>query len=352
VTAQWFTTHYRTMWQIAVLFLGPFLLAAVVQGLLRQDPGLIVGSVARVPAACILAAGAVTVTSLGVQATDELTAVVTGTIGHDTASFLTNVGNLVLASSAGGPAALVFVALGSILTVLAGIVVYFELALRTVIVYVALLFLPLGLAAIVWPRARQWAVRLTEILAAAVVSKFLIATVLSLAVGGMSGEKGSTFPSVILGAVLLGMAGFAPYGFLRMLPLMEASAIDAIRGRGGARVVRETYFNAQGIWDRIARDQSARVAAFHRWGQAQAGLAKPAAGGAGAAAGVAALGLVAADRVRRSASGTRDALSGSSGAGSSSAPAAEWGTPPPSPPSPPRGGTGGPRRPKGGDGRG
>jgi hypothetical protein len=314
------------------------------QAVVRQDLGMIGGAVARVPVAFLLAGMAVTLTAWGLQATDELTAAVTGTIGQDTSAFLTNVGHMVVA---GGDTSLVFIAIGSILTLLAGIAVYVELLLRTVVVDVALLFLPLGLAAIICPATRRWAIRLAEVIVAAVVSKFLIASVLSLAVAAMSGQKGSTFPAVILGAVLLGMAAYAPYRFLKLMPLMEASAIQAVRGRGGAAVMERGYHNAQGVYRQVAREQSGRVAAIHSGGRSSAGFG-PQAAGAGAATGLAGAALLAANRVRRSASTTQDALSQPPQAGGEGGPAVGGAprTPPPSPP--PSGGGGGANPPKGG----
>jgi len=343
ITSEWFRTHYRVMWQVAVLFLVPFLLAAVMQAVVRQDPGMIAGAVARVPLAFLLAGMAVSLTALGLQATDELTSAVTGSVGQDTSAFLTNVGHMVVA---GGDTSLVFIAIGSILTLLAGIAVYVELLLRTVVVDVALLFLPLGLAAIIWPATRKWAIRLAEVIAAAVMSKFLIASVLSLAVAAMSGQKGSTFPAVILGAVLLGMAAYAPYRFLRLMPLIEASAVHAVRGRGGAGLMERGYYNAQEVYRQVAREQSTRVAAFHARGRATAGLG-PQAAGAGAATAVAGGAILAAGRVRKSASGTHDSLTQRPPqSGTGQPPAGSTGpTPPASPPSAP---SGEPKPPKGG----
>ena len=75
---------------------------------------MIGGAVARVPVAFLLAGMAVTLTAWGLQATDELTAAVTGSIGQDTSAFLTNVGHMVVA---GGDTSLVFIAIGSILLI-------------------------------------------------------------------------------------------------------------------------------------------------------------------------------------------------------------------------------------------
>jgi hypothetical protein len=342
LTARWFTTHYRTMWQIGVLCMSGFLIAAVLQAVMRRDLGMLLGSVARVPAAFLLAGGAVSVTTLGVAASDQLTAVVTSTIGQDMPAFLSNVGAAVMADFMAAP---VFIALGSLLTILAGILVYVELVLREIVIYVALLFLPLALAAIVWPAARRWAVALAETIAAATLSKFLIASVMSLAVAAASGTgagRGNSFPAVILGAVLLGMAAYAPYKFLRMLPQMEMAALHAVRGRGGAGVVERGHRTAQGVYRQMRSDSASRVRAIYARQQARGSMAGAGVGGmaAGGAAGAGTL----ASRVGRSAGASQDAMSGGS--------STSGGRKPPPPPAAPAAGakpTPTPRRPGGGN---
>jgi hypothetical protein len=278
-----------------------------------------------------------------VAASDQLTAVVTSTIGQDMPAFLSNVGAAVMADFMAAP---VFIALGSLFTILAGILVYVELVLREIVIYVALLFLPLALAAIVWPAARRWAVALAETIAAATLSKFLIASVMSLAVAAASGTgagRGNSFPAVILGAVLLGMAAYAPYKFLRMLPQMEMAALHAVRGRGGAGVVERGHRTAQGVYRQMRSDSASRVRAIYARQQARGSMAGAGAAGM-AAGGVAAAGTLA-SRVGRSAGAGQNAMSGGS--------STSGGRKPPPPPAAPAAGAKPaptPRRPGGGHG--
>jgi hypothetical protein len=98
---------------------------------------------------------------------------------------------------------------------------------------VAVLFLPLALAALVWPAISHWCRRLAETLAALVLSKLVIAAVLSLAAGalaggigvGATGGDGGGFASVITGVALLVIATMSPFTLLRLIPAIEAGAV-------------------------------------------------------------------------------------------------------------------------------
>ena len=62
----------------------------------------------------------------------------------------------------------------SLLIAVAAFVLWLELLIRAAAVYVAVLFLPLALATLVWPAVSHWCRRLVETLAALILSKFVI----------------------------------------------------------------------------------------------------------------------------------------------------------------------------------
>src|SRR6185312_4923051 len=132
-----------------------------------------------------------------------------------------------------------------LLIAVAAFVLWIELLIRAAAVYVAVLFLPLALAALVWPAVAHWCRRLVETLAALILSKFVIVAVLSLAAGavasGASGSSGSSggggFNAVLAGGALLVMATFVPFAILRLIPAVEAGAVghlEGLRQRGTA----------------------------------------------------------------------------------------------------------------------
>ena len=135
----------------------------------------------------------------------------------------------------------------ALLIAVAAFVLWLELLIRAAAVYVAVLFLPLALATLVWPAVSHWCRRLVETLAALILSKFVIVATLSLAAGAVSsgtagtGDHGSGFSSVLAGGALLLMATFVPFAILRMIPAVEAGAVahlDGLRERGTAAMTR------------------------------------------------------------------------------------------------------------------
>ena len=132
----------------------------------------------------------------------------------------------------------------ALLIAVAAFVLWLELLIRAAAVYVAVLFLPLALATLVWPAVSHWCRRLVETLAALILSKFVIVATLSLAAGAVSsgtagtGDHGSGFSSVLAGGALLLMATFVPFAILRMIPAVEAGAVahlDGLRAAGDGR---------------------------------------------------------------------------------------------------------------------
>ncbi len=135
----------------------------------------------------------------------------------------------------------------ALLIAVAAFVLWLELLIRAAAVYVAVLFLPLALATLVWPAISHWCRRLVETLAALILSKFVIVATLSLAAGAISsgtagtGTHGSGFSAVLAGGALLVMATFVPFAILRMIPAVEAGAVGHLEGlhqRGTAAMTR------------------------------------------------------------------------------------------------------------------
>jgi hypothetical protein len=124
--------------------------------------------------------------------------------------------------------------LASAAAIVAGLLVWIELLLREAAIYAALLFFPLALAGLAWEPSRRWARRLAETLAALIFSKFVIAAVLSLALGGLGNADGAT--AVLAGAGLLFVAALAPFVLMRIIGVLEVGAaaghLEGVRSRG------------------------------------------------------------------------------------------------------------------------
>jgi hypothetical protein len=239
IGSAWFGRRYASMRELAVSLSLVFLLAAIVQAVVRQDLAMLARAcLVALPLALLLTFAAVTLVELGLALTDALTEAAVRGLGADVEESFEDLAEiLVPVSATGNPLPGLVLFLGSILTAVLALVVWIELILREAAIYVAVAFLPLALAAVVWPRTAHWARRLAEWLTAIVLAKFAIALSFAIA-GSMLGQArgGSGGLSAILGecAVLL-VAALSPWALLRLIPFAEQAATSLQRGQvGGA----------------------------------------------------------------------------------------------------------------------
>jgi hypothetical protein len=257
----WFVPIYQRMMTIGAVLMLPFLLLAIVDAIRFRDLEMLVKAVAIwLPLAVILTMIAVGLVGAALSVTDELTDYVLATPGVNVAAFfgvmavlfgelVTAAGAMAVAGFAPGAA----VAFGAALAVLvAGVGIFVELIVRQAAIYAALLFLPLAFASTIWPSARGWTRYLVKLLFVAVVSKFVIASILVLGVAafnssirdtGSLGDSG--VESTLIGAGLLVVAFGSPFALLRFLPMAEGMlagwsgharrAVSSVAMAGGAR---------------------------------------------------------------------------------------------------------------------
>lgn len=109
----------------------------------------------------------------------------------------------------------------AIMVLLASIAVWIELILRNAVIYVAVLFLPITLAASVWPALRSWSTNLTKTLGAFVILKPVVVIILSLAgaaaTAGLGGQSKGPVGVVLAAVVIFGLAAFSPFALLSLI---------------------------------------------------------------------------------------------------------------------------------------
>src|SRR5918912_534918 len=170
VNAGWFTSQYRVMLALAVIVALPILLVSVAQAIVRAD---------------------------------AMQAIRSAFVYLPLAAILSFVGPV-------NPGVPVFgVLIASMLVVLGAISIWLELLLRSAAIYIAVLFLPLGLAAMIWPAGLRWCKRLIEFLIAIIFAKVFIVAIINLAAAGLAkGGFADKFEGVLAGGALLLMAAF------------------------------------------------------------------------------------------------------------------------------------------------
>lgn len=240
----WFGGHYQAMARLGVLVVVPLLLLSVIQAVARQDLGQLVRAVTvHLPLAILFTAVAVGLVQLGVAAVDAMSTMVSSGSGLDVQRFMHQVAGTIQPSTpvVGGAIPLFVTFLAALVLAFGAFVLWLELIVRAAAIEVAVLFLPLALAGLVWPVTSRSARRLAETLAALVLAKLVVVAVLSLAADALvRGSGPSSGARVIDGTALLVLAAFSPFALLRLVPMLEAGAIGHLEGAGRGMARRAT----------------------------------------------------------------------------------------------------------------
>jgi len=211
------TSHYRFMAAVGVVCMLPLIALAVLHAILRADPTAIARAVfGALPAAALL-------TLVGVQITQTLASVVDDLSAQLLASQPdpgTAVAHAIPAVLGASPLPVFIGLVVGMAAICAALAVWIELLVRAAAVEVAVMFLPLFFAGIVWPTTARYARRLAEILGALIISKLIIIGIVSL---GVSELISGDISGVLAGTAMLGLAAFAPFVLLSLIPV----AIDA-----------------------------------------------------------------------------------------------------------------------------
>jgi hypothetical protein len=279
-----FLARYAQMAQIAALLGAAMLLAAVLEGLARGDLALLGRAVAvNLPLAFLATSCAYVLVAALLGITDQLCHAFAQSGGHDAQGFLHGAGEALSKAGAstggaGGAVAVpVFaVIIAALLAIVAGFFVWIELVARDAGIYVVALFMPMALAASIWPRWSGALRRTAELLVALIGSKFVIVVIVSLA-AGLLGNGDGRFEQVIAAAALLLLACFAPIVLLRLVPFAEGAMASAYARRSGAGMA------ASGM-QLAGSAQMMRASAQRNWGGG-GGAGSPSGAGGGAAQG-------------------------------------------------------------------
>ncbi len=123
----------------------------------------------------------------------------------------------------------VFVLAGAV--VIGAMLLWFELIVRVVVLTLLLVLVPVVVPLATFPSLRRIGWRLAETFATIAASKFVIVVTLVL---GLDELTSSSATSVVVGAVTLLFAACTPYLVLRIVPVIEQSALhqfDGVRSR-------------------------------------------------------------------------------------------------------------------------
>jgi hypothetical protein len=244
LTAPWFETRYRSMLSLSLVVALGFLLVALAHAALRQDiEAALRAALIALPTAVICGFAAVTLVSLALVATDEATVAVTRTAGGDSRAFFSDLASIVKPGGLTQPAMPGFIMfLSALVAALLCFVVWIELILREAAIYLAVAFLPLSLAAMVWHRTGHLIRRLVEGLAGVILAKLTIGSAIALAASAMghAPSNGGGFTALLGGCAVLFLAALSPWALFRLIPV----AADQVSLQRGS--VRRAVMSAPG----------------------------------------------------------------------------------------------------------
>jgi hypothetical protein len=246
-----FVSRYTQMAGLAALLASAMLLLAVIEGLARGDMRLLGRAVLiNLPLAFIATSAAYVVVQLLLGITDQLSHAMAQSTGEGTERFLHGASEGLskvgaaggLAAGPGGAAAgaagvpVFAVIIAALVTIVGGFFVWMELLMRDAAIYVVALFLPMALAASIWPRWAGALRRTVELLIALIASKFVIVSIISLAAGLLAHNDGR-FEHVLAAAALMLLACFSPLVLLKLVPFAEGAMASAYGRRAAAGAV-------------------------------------------------------------------------------------------------------------------
>jgi hypothetical protein len=225
-SGDWFTSVAGVMFPLEEFLVAPLLLAATTGAILRQDMRRLARAWGVYLPISMLAGGAVVeLTRTGLQFTDQFAASIQQLVLPNLQNILaTDIGVGIVSTIADGP----FAAALSLLVLLGALAIWLELVLRATAIELAVFFMPLALAGLVWPATAHWAKRLIEVLVALMLAKPIIVGALCL--GGSALQDVSNPGAAVSGVAILLMAAFAPMALLKLVPLAEVSAIAHLEG--------------------------------------------------------------------------------------------------------------------------
>lgn len=227
LTSSWYERNWQAMEAVVAVVVLPVLLAASLGAVVRQDLRR-VGRIWAVglPVAILAGMGGTAFAQLGLQATDQMCAVLTNSMGTSESGELTTVVTGV--GSSGAPDVVKMIVFALMIT--GAVLIWLELLVRMSAVYLAVLFMPLALVGFVWPLTAHMAKRAVELLAALILSKFVIVAALMLGLSALAGPTPSPVDGAITGSAVLLLTAFAPFCLLRLAPVVETAAIAHLEG--------------------------------------------------------------------------------------------------------------------------
>jgi hypothetical protein len=222
----WFSGVEGAMLPIQELVVAPLLFAATIGAVLRQDMRRLARAwLVNLPLSLIGGFAAVRLVGLGLGVTDALSTAIEYQVSPGLGSLFLKALVVGLAASLSSGLMGLFLCCAFLTGALC---IWLELAVRSASIELAVFFMPLAFAGLVWPATAHWARRMVEILAAVLLAKPVIVGALCLGARALNAMSGAS--AAVEGATILLLAAFSPVAVLKLVPAVEASALANLHG--------------------------------------------------------------------------------------------------------------------------
>jgi len=218
------TPEFRVLLVAAPVLMMLGLLVATLQALRHADGASLWRVYLGVAPSCVLAIViARPAATLILQAVDQLSSgAASSAVGHET-SLINAFSSFSLTTTVPGFGVFVL----CVVVVIGGWLLWCELIVRSVVLTLLLVLVPVIVPLSTFPAMRRLGWRLAETFIAVASSKLLIVIALSL---GLDELKGGSATVAITGAVTLLLATCTPFVLLRVIPFVEQSALHNLEG--------------------------------------------------------------------------------------------------------------------------
>src|SRR4051812_36338914 len=238
--SSWYKERFSSMAALGLGLAELVAMMALASAAIRRDPEALAATVYGMLRAGLGTGLVLVLTVLAVGVADEISnAIASDTMGKGAAQFWNDVGGSWGKDNFAGFGSAAIAFLFAFFQVIAGLLVWIEMLLRSAAIYIAVLFLPAALAASIWPPVREWESRLVKVLFGLIAMKPVIITVLALAghaaAAAITGEARGDVGVMLAAIVIFALAACVPWALMTLVSMSADGAWSARAAHHGAR---------------------------------------------------------------------------------------------------------------------
>src|SRR4051795_12552549 len=238
--ASWYRERFSSMIALGLGLAALVTMMALASAAIRCDPEALGATVYGMFRAGLGTGLVLVLTVLALGVADEIAnTMASETMGKNAGQFWNDVGDAWGKDNFAGFGSSAIAFFFAFVQVIAGLLVWIEMLLRSAAIYIAVLFLPAALAASIWPPLREWESRLVKVLFVLVAMKPVIITALSLAghaaAAAITGEASGDVGVLLTAIVIFALAACAPWALMTLVSMSADGAWSARAAHHGAR---------------------------------------------------------------------------------------------------------------------